>query len=335
MHTRYSKQTILPQVGEEGQNKLINAKVLIIGAGGLGSNVAPFLAGAGIGYIGIIDDDNVSLNNLNRQVFYAENQIGLNKAETLKKICASINSEIIIKEYDFAFNENFKEFNYYDLIIDCTDNFNTKYLIEKLCLINDKPFISASVEGWKGQFGIFNVNGSGSYSCIFPQKSIDLMRPVCDDIGIVGAIAGIIATHQALLAIKFFLGIHENELNKFYLFDGLTNKLQSFKFKRNEGLIQEIINSGKNNQSSRDQFITSKFAIENQFLIIDLRQKHVVEDDNKGYINIEFDQVLADPEQILVFTKPIAFYCEKGAKSQSLAQYLKEKLRLDIMVIRE
>ena len=100
-------------------------------------------------------------------------------------------------------------------------------------------------------------------------------------------------------------------------------------------MIQEIINSGLNKESNRDKFITAKLAIENQFLIIDLRQKYVVEEDNKGYLNLEFDQLLADPEQILVFTKPIAFYCEKGVKSQSLAQYLKEKLRLDILVIRE
>lgn len=204
---RYNRQVILPEIGEAGQDKLRNASVLVIGAGGLGCPCMQYLAGAGIGQIGIVDHDVVDESNLHRQILYSMDQIGQNKAQVAKENLLSLNPNINITALpDKLRSRNAAElFQDYDLIIDGSDNFKTKYLINDAALIAGKPFVYGSVLGFQGQVAVFNDSPQAPcYRCLFSHAPRENM-PNCAEAGVLGAVAGIIGTMQALEAIKIIV----------------------------------------------------------------------------------------------------------------------------------
>ena len=226
LSTRYSRQTILPQFGEEGQQKLASAKVLLVGVGGLGSPIALYLAGAGVGRIGLVDSDVVSENNLQRQILYNENEIGQLKVDCAKKRLLELNSGIEINCYPYRFDkENGKEIALqYDLIIDGCDNFSTRYLMDDISAEFNIPYIYGSIGEFQGQVSVFNWKNSCRYRDLYPKEDFAaISEPAIK--GVLGPVPGVIGTLQAIEAIKVITGIGEPLRNRLLTIDLLTMEI--------------------------------------------------------------------------------------------------------------
>ncbi len=204
---RYKRQTVLPEVGQDGQEKLKMARILCVGAGGLGSPALLYLAAAGVGTIGIVDGDQVDLGNLQRQILFSEDQIGENKALAAVHKLAALNSDNQYLAYpDRLTAQNALElFKQYDLIIDASDNFDTKFLINDAALKSEKPFMMASILGFEAQMGLFNATTDAPcYRCLFTEKPTQ-NTPNCAEAGIIGALAGMVGSAQALEVVKWIV----------------------------------------------------------------------------------------------------------------------------------
>lgn len=227
---RYDRQIILPQVGVDGQEKLKNAKVLIIGAGGLGSPVALYLAGAGVGKIGIVDADTVDISNLQRQIIHSTDTLSENKAMSAKRRISALNPEVEVTAYPEDLTpENAEEIiKNYDFIIDAVDNFESKFLINDTCVLLKKPFCHAGILRFEGQVMTYIPGEFPCYRCIFDDIPENI--PNCGQAGIIGAVAGIIGSIQALEAIKYILGVGQLLTGKIFIVDGLSMKTRIAEF---------------------------------------------------------------------------------------------------------
>ena len=226
-YLRYDRQIILSQIGEKGQIKLKNSGVLIVGAGGLGSPAALYLAGAGVGRIGIIDADSVSASNLQRQIVHSMKTEGVNKALSAKQRLEELNSNIEVEAFPFSLTpENAEEYiGKYDFVIDGCDNFETKFLINDTCVLMEKPFCHAGILGFEGQVMTWVPQGEHAcYRCVFEEIPDGDSVPNCSQAGIIGAVAGIAGTVQALEAVKYITGAGELLLDRLFVFDGLSMK---------------------------------------------------------------------------------------------------------------
>lgn len=207
---RYSRQIMLPEIGEEGQRRLLESSTLIIGVGGLGSVVATYLAGAGVGRIGLCDHDRVSLSNLQRQTLYTEAEAGLLKAEQAAARLRSQSSDIRFELYPEGFTlDNGEEMaTGYDLIVDCTDNFPTRYLIDDICARLGKPWIYGSIGEFNGQVAVMNHDRRRRYADLFPDRDHLCSRPRVTN-GVIGAVPGVIGALEASESLKLLTGIGE------------------------------------------------------------------------------------------------------------------------------
>lgn len=223
---RYTRQMLVSGIGEEGQKELQNARILVVGAGGLGSPVLQYLAGAGIGTIGIVDADVVSVSNLHRQILHPAQNVGMNKAESAKQGMLRINDEVNIVTYPYLLTEEnaFEIVSDYDFVIDCVDNFRAKFLINDVCVVLKKPFCHAGVLAMHGQVKTYVPGEGPCFRCIFEEIPEDGSVPTSVDVGILGAMAGMIGCVQALEAIKYFTGVGELLTRKMYVFDAVTMK---------------------------------------------------------------------------------------------------------------
>ena len=233
---RYARHLILPQVGEAGQKKIKSASVLVVGAGGLGSPVLMYLAAAGIGKIGIIDDDKVDMTNLQRQIIHSTSSIGELKTESAKRRIKQINPEIIVDIFDTRLTiENAKEIiDGYDIIVDGTDNFATRYTISDCCEILGKPWVFGSIHRFEGQVSVFNLNGSPNYRDLFPKAPPPELAPNCAEAGVLGVLPGIIGSFQANEVLKIVLemdGILDSEL---LLIDTQTMNIRKLRYNSNK-----------------------------------------------------------------------------------------------------
>lgn len=204
---RYERQLMLPEIGVEGQQKIRSAKVLLIGVGGLGSPISIYLTGAGIGTLGLMDDDVVSVTNLHRQVLYAESEIGLSKAEQAKKRLSALNSEVKIETYAFRLTkENAEEIiSKYDLVVDGCDNFATRYLIDDVCHRLGKPYVYGSIQGLNGQVSVFNVGEKARrYRDLYPEEETTDFVPSKAVLGVTPAIVGSVEANQVLQLVAGF-----------------------------------------------------------------------------------------------------------------------------------
>jgi molybdopterin/thiamine biosynthesis adenylyltransferase/rhodanese-related sulfurtransferase len=234
-NNRYQRQVQLKEIGSVGQDKIAQAKVLIIGAGGLGCPALQYLAAAGVGTIGIVDFDVVEMSNLQRQILYTVDDIGQSKAITAAKRLEALNPEITIKSYNFQItNKNALEIlENYDIIIDGSDNFVTRYLINDACVLLDKPLIYGAVLRFEGQIGVFNLldkdtNCKTNYRDLFPKAPDSASAISCNDVGILGVIPGIIGTMQATEALKIITGVGKPLANKIISYNALENTFYDF-----------------------------------------------------------------------------------------------------------
>jgi adenylyltransferase/sulfurtransferase len=220
---RYNRQTILPEIGDEGQEKLKKARVLVIGAGGLGCPVLQYLSTAGVGTIGIVDFDTIEIHNLHRQILYTEDHVGLPKVSIAKKVLEKLNPLISI----IAFEEKLTVENAsllikdFDIIIDGSDNFKTRYLVNDICVDLDKMLVYGSILKFEGQIAVFNHNGSKNLRDLFPEMPDPRDVPNCNLNGVLGTLPGIIGNMMAHETIKLITGLPTLK-NELILFDTLN-----------------------------------------------------------------------------------------------------------------
>ena len=233
---RYSRQMILPGVGGKGQRKLAEAKVFIMGAGGLGSPAALYLAAAGIGTIGLADSDRVELHNLQRQILHRTSDVGLPKVESGKRTLESLNPDVRVNTY----NERITSANIleivrgYDLVLDGSDNFPTRFLVNDACYFEKKTLISGAILRFEGQLSTFKPHAGGPcYRCLIAEPPPPGHIPSCQEAGVLGAVAGVVGLFQANEAIKEILGIGQSMVGRFLLFDALGLSFTEMKIPRN------------------------------------------------------------------------------------------------------
>ncbi len=228
---RYTKQTILEEVGLIGQVKLKQARVVVIGAGGLGCPVIQYLSACGVGIIGIVDFDTVEHSNLHRQVLYGPQDVGRKKAEVAKERALAQNPDVHIEIFDCALNDDNAEFilQQFDLVIDGCDNFLTRYIVNDMCVELGKPLVYGSILDFQGQFAVFNHEASKNLRDIFPEAPNAEDVPNCSDNGVLGVVPGVIGTLMATEALKCILEM-EIEKNVFQIFDLKTMELNKLKF---------------------------------------------------------------------------------------------------------
>lgn len=226
---RYSRHIILKEIGVKGQKKLMNGSVLIIGAGGLGAPAAMYLAAAGVGRIGIADADVVDLSNLQRQIIHTTDDLGKPKVESAAETMRAINPEVEVETYhQFLTSANILDIvKKYDFVLDGTDNFPAKFLINDACVMADKPFSHAGILRFKGQLMTVIPHETPCYRCVFKTMPPKDAIPSCKEAGVVGAMAGVIGSLQALEAVKFLTGAGELLTGKLLTFDALNNKFHT------------------------------------------------------------------------------------------------------------
>lgn len=228
---RYSRQLVMADVGESGQQKLLSSKVLVIGAGGLGSPALMYLAGAGVGIIGIADADEVDLSNLQRQVIHTTSDIGKAKAESARETINKMNPDIVVKTYKTYVNsKNITSLiSEYDFVLDCTDNFDSKFLINDYCVKAEKPFCHAGIVGFEGQLMTYIPHKSPCYRCIFEEPPKDGDVPLPKEVGVISPACGVIGSLQAMEAVKYLLGKGELLCGYMLIYNAFNSSFRKIK----------------------------------------------------------------------------------------------------------
>ncbi|XGI83891.1 ThiF family adenylyltransferase [Halorutilales archaeon Cl-col2-1] len=218
---RYSRHIILDQVGAEGQAKLLNSRVLVIGAGGLGAPVIQYLAAVGVGTIGIVDDDEVERSNLQRQVIHGDDDVGRPKVDSAEDFVARLNPDVEVEKYETRIDENNIDniIESFDFVIDATDNFATRYLVNDACTLADKPFSHGAIFKFEGQVTSFTDPEGPCYRCMFPEAPPPGMMPNCAEAGVIGVLPGIIGVVQATEAVKYLLDIGDSLDGRMMFYD--------------------------------------------------------------------------------------------------------------------
>jgi adenylyltransferase/sulfurtransferase len=324
---RYIRQITLPQVGESGQLKLMNGKVLVIGAGGLGCAILPYLAAAGIGKIGIIDGDKIEESNLHRQVLYSQDQIGIYKVKEAANSILKNNPEVevlVVEEYLTPKNAS-QIFQDYDLIIDATDNLFIRYVINDTCVALGNPFVYGSIHQFQGQISVFNFQGGPSYRDIFPQENQS--APNCAEAGVLGTTVGLIGMLQANEAIKILLEIGEVLSGKLLIYDLLSNSQQVFEFGK-------VPSRNTSDISISFEIIEPDETILGNCLLLDVREigeLPVVSFENSLQIPLsELENELKNLDK----EKEYKIFCQSGVRSRKAAQLLSEKGFIKLKLIR-
>jgi len=228
---RYSRHLLIPEVGQEGQRKLKAASVLIVGVGGLGSAVALYLAAAGIGRIGLVDDAVVEISNLQRQVVYTTADNGKAKVESARERLLALNPIIAVEANGERFTAESAEriAAGYDVLVDCADNFGTRYLVNDLCVLTGRPDVYGAVSRFEGQVSVFDARRGPCYRCLFPVPLPPEMTPDNSKMGVLGVLPGVLGTLQATEVIKLILNLGQPLIGRMIVFDALTSTFQTLK----------------------------------------------------------------------------------------------------------
>ena len=231
---RYHRHLLLPEVGEKGQQKLLDAKVLLLGAGGLGSPAALYLAAAGVGTLGVIDMDVVDASNLQRQILHNMDRIGMRKVDSAKATITGMNPDITVNTYDVRLGANniLDIIDGYDVIVDGTDNFPTRYLVNDAALLKNIPVVHGSIFRFEGQVTVFNPYVGPCYRCMIPEPPPAELAPSCAEAGVLGVLPGIVGSIQALEAIKLLLDLGDPLVGRLLSYDALDQTFRTFKVRR-------------------------------------------------------------------------------------------------------
>lgn len=338
---RYSRHYSLPDFGYAGQQKLLNSKVLIIGAGGLGCPVLQYLGSAGIGCIGIVDHDSISLSNLQRQTLYDTQDVGKSKALVASEKIRNLNPEITVNTYHIEFNSknSWDIISKYDIVVDCTDNFAARYIINDACFLLNKPLVFGAVYRYEGQVAVFNCeNENGemmNYRDLFPEPPLPGEVQDCSEAGVLGVLPGIIGIMQATEVIKLISGIGKALKGKLLTFDLLTNDTYMIDLaKREPGYIQQPASRNEfeafnyqwfcerisvdieelNPEEFRER-ITGEFCV-----IVDVREIGELPEADFAHINVPLS--VFDEELDRFTAQNIVLFCQSDKRSLKAAEKL-------------
>lgn len=320
---RYQRHIALRAIGPEGQLKLNQSSVLLIGAGGLGSPAALYLAAAGVGRLGIVDDDKVDLTNLQRQILHGTRTIGHAKAHSAAERIADLNPEIAVEPHPVRLTKANVDalVKKYDVVVDGSDNFATRYLVNDTCVRAGKPYVYGSVSEFEGQAAVFGFRDGGCYRCLFPEPPAAGLAPNCAETGVLGVLPGIIGTIQATEALKVLLGIGEPLVNRLLLLDVLTMKFRELKWKRDpacpvcgtqpattlekESVMQEITATE----------LKKRLDAGEDLMVIDVREPHELAVCSlPGAWSIPLAQVVARANEIDE-NREVVMMCKAGGRS--------------------
>jgi len=329
---RYDKQTQLPGIGILGQEKITKAKVLVIGAGGLGCPVLQNLAAAGVGNIGVVDGDVIEETNLNRQFLYTVDDVGKKKAIVAKAVISKQNPEVNIETYTnyFTSQNAFKIVSDYQIIVDCTDDNATRYLLNDIALVKNIPMVYASIHKFEGQLSVFNYQNGPTYRCLFPENQDIKLAANCNDSGVLGVLPNLLGVMQANEVLKIILGIGEILKGRLLLYNGQNNNMQIIHFSLNEiqktkgfqnglAVLNKILNIGVGVIASKDFF--TETADENN-LVIDIREAYEepkLETKNINPVPLaQLDDFLKNIQR----NHKIILFCQEGSRSKLTGDYL-------------
>ncbi|ALJ00525.1 HesA/MoeB/ThiF family protein [Rufibacter tibetensis] len=334
MDNRYSRQVQLPGFGPEAQQKLVEAKVLVVGAGGLGVPVLQYLTGMGIGYLGLVDGDQISLSNLHRQVLYSTAEVGQLKVEVAVQKLAQLNPEIQFTSYKTHLTpQNALEIiQGYDLVIDATDNFEARYLINDACVVLGKPFVYGALHQFEGQVSVFNYHGGPTYRCLYPTPPSASEIPDCNTAGVLGVVPGLIGMQQALEAVKVLTGVGKSISGSLLMLDYLNLTQYKIKLKANpqNQSIQTLQSSYVVDSCSTVPEVSVHevyewFSQGKKFLLLDVREQN-------EYAQAHLQKALLTPLGVLPFQLdqlplhlPVVTICQKGGRSLKAAELLLKK----------
>ena len=326
---RYSRHLLMEEFGLEAQLKLKAAKVLVVGAGGLGCPCLLYLAAAGVGFLGIADDDVVSFSNLQRQVLFSTEDVGKPKAETAKSHLLNNNPLIRIQTHSRITRDNvFEIISYYNLVIDGSDNFSTRYLLNDACVITGKPYIYGALFKFEGQVSTFNYQDGPTYRCLYPDTPAPGEVPACGEAGVLGVLPGIIGTWQATEAIKVITGVGEPLSGKLLIMNLLTNDFNTLRFKANptNKEIREL-NFYDEVCSTDSQELDAATFLEWQetkdLQLIDVREEYEFERYNIGGDNFplsELEERIAE----INFERHTVVICQTGKRSKDAIELMKK-----------
>jgi sulfur-carrier protein adenylyltransferase/sulfurtransferase len=328
---RYQKHLNLPEMGVEGQLKLKNARVLVVGAGGLGCPVLLYLTAAGVGTIGVVDADVVDLSNLQRQVIYTTNEVGKSKAKTAVAHLKKLNPDLTFDTYPVALETSNARsiINEYDIVVDCTDNFTVRYLINDVCVLLNKPFVYGAIHRFEGQVSVFNYQNGPTYRCLFPEFPNEIEIPNCNDTGVLGVLPGVIGTYQANEVLKLIAGIGQPLSGTLLLVDLLAMTSQKIKVARRPN-AEQVAKKGLETRSTipvGPQKITvlglAEWLTEGRdVFLLDVRERpefDVCHLDGATLIPVG---MISNNIKRIPTDRPVVVYCHHGMRSANVINYL-------------
>ena len=338
---RYARHLTLPEVGPEGQRLLTDASILVVGAGGLGSPALLYLAAAGIGRIGIIDDDSVSLSNLQRQVMYGTAAIGEAKVVSAARRLGDLNPEITVEAHEkrLGVGNALELIGSYDLVIDGSDNFATRYLIGDTCEILGKPWVFGSIHRFEGQVATFNLDGGPNYRDLFPKTPPAELAPNCAEAGVLGVLPGIVGSIQATEAIKIILGVGEPLSGRLLVIDTLGMGMRSLSYSHDPSRATVTDLSDYEIECSNPEDVVE----EPQREMFEINPADYVQRVNRGWSPFLLDVRRMDEERIVSLEgtslriqhnsvpqqvdeipsdRDVVVYCRTGGRSAAVARFL-------------
>ena len=340
---RYARHLILPEMGEEGQKKLKKSSVIVVGAGGLGSPTLLYLAAAGVGKIGIIDDDKVDITNLQRQVIHSTAAVGSLKVESAANRIRELNPEIEIIEHNVRLDVSnaLELLSDWDVVIDGTDNFPTRYTINDACEILGKPWIFGSIHRFEGQVTVFNFNGGPNYRDLFPNAPPPELAPNCAEAGVLGVLPGIVGSVQSAEAIKLILGIGDLLSGQLMVIDAKSMKTRSLQFDKiperekitemSEQLIMQACQSqevrgeppiGHVLEITPAEFVERRSQGWNPFLL-DVRRENEAAIVSLPGTDLRIEHIIVPTKaEDLPKDRDLVVYCRSGGRSDAVARWL-------------
>ena len=331
---RYDRHIILPEIGLEGQEKLKQAKVLVIGAGGLGCPVLQYLVAAGVGTIGIVDYDKVDISNLQRQILYSTADVGRPKATTAAEKLRAQNPFCRLSTYDerLTASNALTILADYDIVVDGSDNFPTRYLANDACVMLKKPLVLGSIFKFEGQVAVFNYKGSATYRCLYPEPPAPEEMPNCSEIGVLGVLPGIAGLLQANEVIKMITGVGEVLANRLLRFDALSMSFDTFNFNLNPANLaikgfsdyEQFCGVPVNEITAEE--LREKIRLRENIQIIDVREPAEYAEKNMrehGSLLIPLGELAQHLDKIRK-ELPVIVHCQGGGRSKRAAALLQQ-----------
>ncbi len=344
-YLRYSRHIILPEIGLQGQKKLLEKSVVVIGVGGLGCPAVLYLAAAGVGRIGLVDFDRVDVSNLHRQVLYAETDIGELKVEVAKKKIQNLNPDVRVDIYPVRLSKQnaLDILSQYDVVIDGTDNFPTRYLTNDACVFLEKPFVYGSIFRFEGQVSVFLKGKGPCYRCLFPEPPPPGSVPTCAEAGVLGVLPGVIGTLQATEALKLLLDVGDTLVGRFIVYHALNLTFREIRIRPNPQCpicspnprITELIEyehaceiegiTHLEEVTISPVEVKRKLDAREDFLLLDVREPDEYEIVRiEGSKFIPLSQIVLRLHELDAYrNREIVIYCHKGGRSLTAVQILK------------